>query len=108
VTKKSTVEFYVTFYWLGGERMNYQTLLKQAIEKKGWSLTQITFRLAKKDICIDKSVLSKLQNGKLPPARDEVNIALAEILEIDIVPFRLAAAKELLPTSLFELIKTTG
>jgi ribosome-binding protein aMBF1 (putative translation factor) len=88
--------------------MNYQTLLKQAIDQKGLSLTQISFRLAKKDICLDKAVLSKLQNGKLPPARDEVNIALAEILEIDISAFRLAAAKEILPTSLFELIKSTG
>jgi ribosome-binding protein aMBF1 (putative translation factor) len=88
--------------------MDYQTLLKRGIEKKGWSLTQISFRLAKKDICLDKSVLSKMQNGKLPPAKDEVNIALAEILEIDVVQFRLAAAKEVLPKALFELIKTAG
>lgn len=88
--------------------MDYQTLLKTGIENKGWSLTQISFRLAKKDICLDKSVLSKLQNGKLPPARDEINIALAEILELDIVKFRIAAAKQILPNSLFELIKTAG
>lgn len=88
--------------------MKYHTLLRRAIEKKGISLTQVTFRLAKKDICLDKSVISKLQNGKLPPARDEVNIALAEILEIDVNQFRLAAAKEIIPKSLFELIKTAG
>ncbi|MGD6832542.1 XRE family transcriptional regulator [Sutcliffiella halmapala] len=88
--------------------MKYQTLLKEAIENKGLSLTQISFRLAKKDICLDKSVLSKLQNGKLPPAKDEINIALAEILEIDIVKFRIAAAKEILPESLFKLIKSAG
>ncbi|MEM5014074.1 XRE family transcriptional regulator [Niallia taxi] len=88
--------------------MKYQKLLKEGIEKKELSLTQISFRLAKKDICLDKSVLSKLQNGKLPPARDEINIALAEILDIDIVTFRLAAAKEILPKALFDLIKTAG
>jgi ribosome-binding protein aMBF1 (putative translation factor) len=88
--------------------MNYRALLKKGIEKKSLSLTQITFRLAKKDICLDKSVISKMQNGKLPPARDEVNIALAEILDIDINQFRLAAVKEILPKSLFELIKTAG
>lgn len=88
--------------------MKYQTMLKKAIEKKNISLTQISFRLAKKDICLDKSVLSKLQNGKLPPAKDEINIALAEILDLDINQFRLAAAKEILPKSLFELIKTAG
>lgn len=88
--------------------MKYHTLLKRGIEKKGLSLTQISFRLAKKNICIDKSVISKLQNGKLPPARDEVNIALAEILELDVSQFRLAAAKEILPISLIELIKSAG
>lgn len=88
--------------------MTYQQILKEGIERKGYSLTQVSFCLAKKDICIDKSVLSKLQNGKIPPAKDEVNIALAEILEIDIVAFRLAAAKEILPKSLFNLIKTAG
>ncbi|MFS0820791.1 XRE family transcriptional regulator [Bacillus sp. 1P02SD] len=88
--------------------MKYHTLLRRAIEKKGISLTQVSFRLAKKDICLDKSVLSKLQNGKLPPARDEINIALAEILEIDVNQFRLAAAKEIIPKSLFELIKSAG
>jgi ribosome-binding protein aMBF1 (putative translation factor) len=91
-----------------GEAMNYQDLLKKGIEDKGLSLTQISFRLAKKDICLDKSILSKLQNGKLPPAKDEVNIALAEILGIDINHFRLSAAREILPKSLFELIKTAG
>lgn len=88
--------------------MRYQTLLRKAIEKKRLSLTQISFQLAKRDICLDKSVISKIQNGKLPPARDEVNIALAEILDIDVNQFRLAAAKEILPKSLFELIKNAG
>ncbi len=88
--------------------MDYQTLLKRGITKKGLSLTQISFRLAKKDICLDKSILSKLQNGKIPPAKDEINIALAEILDIDTNQFRLAAAKEILPRELFELIKTAG
>lgn len=83
-------------------------MLKNAIEKKGLSLTQISFRLAKKDICLDKSILSKLQNGKIPPVRDEINIALAEILEINIAEFRIAAAKEILPRSLFDLIKSAG
>lgn len=88
--------------------MNYQAMLKRGIEKKGLSLTQVSFRLAKKDICLDKSVLSKMQNGKIPPAKDEINIALAEILDLDIDKFRIAAAKEILPKSLFNLIKTAG
>jgi ribosome-binding protein aMBF1 (putative translation factor) len=92
----------------GGEGMKYHDLLKRGIEKKGISLTQISFRLAKKNICLDKSILSKMQNGKLPPAKDEVNIALAEILDINPVHLRVAAAKEILPSSLIDLIKSAG
>jgi ribosome-binding protein aMBF1 (putative translation factor) len=90
------------------QEVNYQTMLKSGIEKKGLSLTQVSFRLAKHDICLDKSVLSKMQNGKLPPAKDEINIALAEILDLDPVQFRVAAAKEILPDSLIKLIKVAG
>jgi ribosome-binding protein aMBF1 (putative translation factor) len=88
--------------------MNYATILKTAISKKKISLTQVLFRLAKKDICMDKAILSKLQNGKLSPAKDEVNIVLAEILGIDPTSFRISAAKEIIPESLFELIKKVG
>ncbi|NBI29461.1 XRE family transcriptional regulator [Chengkuizengella sp. YPA3-1-1] len=83
-------------------------MLKKATERSGLSLSRIIFKLAKEDICMDKAILSKLQNGKCPPARDEVNIALAEVLNIDSEKFRLAAAKELIPKSLFELIKKAG
>lgn len=88
--------------------MSYSTMLKESIEKQNVSLTQVLFRLAKRDICMDKSILSKLQNGKLPPAKDEINIILAEILCIDTTEFRIAAAKEIIPDSLFKLIQKTG
>lgn len=88
--------------------MTYATLLKKAIDKKGLSLTQICFRLAKKEIWLDRAVLSKVQNGKLPPAKDEVNIVLAEILEIDSTQLRIAAVKAIMPDELFKLIKATG
>ena len=55
-----------------------------------------------------RSVLSKMQNGKYPPAKDEVNIALAEILEIDATELRLAAARELISPELIKLIKKAG
>lgn len=88
--------------------MTYATLLKKSIDKKGLSLTQICFRLAKKEIWLDRAVLSKVQNGKLPPAKDEVNIVLAEILEIDSTQLRIAAVKAIMPDELFKLIKATG
>ncbi|SCW40183.1 hypothetical protein SAMN04487970_1005181 [Paenibacillus tianmuensis] len=88
--------------------MNYASMLKSGIERNKISLMQVSFRLAKKDLCIDKAVLSKLQNGKLPPAKDEVNIALAEILGLDAIRFRLAAVRETIPEELIKLIKEAG
>jgi ribosome-binding protein aMBF1 (putative translation factor) len=88
--------------------MQYAQLLRKGIEAKGYSLTQLSFRLAKKEIWLEKTILSKMQTGKYPPAKDAVNIVLAEILDIDPVEFRVAAVKEVLPESLIELIKTAG
>lgn len=93
----------------GGEiGLNYSEMLKSAIERNQLSLKQVCFKLAKNDIWLDKAVLSKMQNGKLPPAKDEVNIVLAEILNIDPIEFRLAAVRETLPKQLFELIRDAG
>jgi ribosome-binding protein aMBF1 (putative translation factor) len=83
-------------------------MLKNAIEKKGISLQQLCFQLAKRDVWVDKALLSKMQNGKYQPADDSVNVKLAEILEIDSAQFRLAAAREKLPHDLYELIKNQG
>jgi len=88
--------------------LNYAQMLKSGIQKSNFSLTQVCFQLAKRDVWIDKGVLSKMQNGKVGPAKDDVNIVLAEILKIDSVTFRVAAAKEIIPCSLFELISKTG
>jgi ribosome-binding protein aMBF1 (putative translation factor) len=88
--------------------MQYAQLLRKGIEAKGYSLTQLSFRLAKKEIWLEKTILSKMQTGKYPPAKDEVNIVIAEILDIDPVEFRVAAAKEILPESLINLIKSAG
>lgn len=88
--------------------MKYADMLKHAIDRKGMSLQQLCFQLAKRDVWVDKAVLSKLQNGKCQPANDDVNKRLAEILGLDMTEFRLAAAKEKLPTDLWELIQNHG
>ena len=85
--------------------MTYAEMLKKGIEEKGISLQQLCFQLAKREIWVDKAVLSKMQNGKLPPADDKVNITLAEILGIDSEQFRLAAVSEKLPKDLLNLIR---
>lgn len=83
----------------------YARLLKRGITKKGLSLNQICFQLAKRDILLDRAVLSKLQNGKIPPAKDHINVALAEIIGINKTELRLAAARETIEPELFELIR---
>jgi len=88
--------------------MRYADLLKKGIAKRGLSLNQIVFQLAKRDICLDKAILSKMQNGKHPPAKDDINIVLADVLQINSTEFRLAAVKEIIPESLYELIKTAS
>lgn len=88
--------------------MNYATMLQNAISLKNLSLSKLCFQLARKDIWIDRAILSKIQNGKLPPAKDRVNIVLAEILEIDGTKLRLAAARETIDPGLFELIRNAG
>lgn len=86
----------------------YAKLLKRGIVKKGLSLNQICFQLAKRDILLDRSLLSKLQNGKIPPAKDHINVALAEIIGINKNELRLAAARETIEPELFELIRNAG
>jgi len=88
--------------------MDYATMLSKGIISNNLSLAQVCFRLAKRDIWIDKAILSKMQNGKLPPAKDNVNKVLADVLGIDETKFRLAAAKELIPVELYELIRQAG
>ncbi|MDQ0417570.1 hypothetical protein J2Z48_001743 [Croceifilum oryzae] len=87
--------------------MKYDQMLRQSIREADLSLAQICRRLQKKGTRLDKAILSKLQNGKCPPAKDEVNIALAEVLEMDPVPFRIAAVQEVVPSELIHLIKET-
>lgn len=88
--------------------MRYSALIRSGIKKKGYSLTQICFQLAKRDIWLDRAALSKLQNGKMPPAKDTINIALAEVLDIDPKQLRVAAVKETLSEDLFELIRAVN
>ncbi|WP_176466372.1 LexA family transcriptional regulator [Terribacillus saccharophilus] len=62
--------------------MSYSELLKKNIVKSGLSLSQISERLKERGFSTDKGYISKLQNGKIPPARDDLNRALADILQI--------------------------
>ncbi|OPA77444.1 hypothetical protein BVG16_13375 [Paenibacillus selenitireducens] len=88
--------------------MKYHELLKLGIEKADLSLAQICRRMDKKGVTIDRAIVCKLKNGKIPPAKDNVNKVLAQILEIDESQLRIAAAKETIPEDLYNLIKVAG
>ncbi|WP_315794196.1 hypothetical protein [Paenibacillus sp. BIC5C1] len=63
--------------------LSYGELLRQYIDNSELSLSQIESKLREKGLATNKAYISKLQNGKLPPAGDEINKALAEVLNGD-------------------------
>lgn len=56
------------------------------------------------DVDISASYICKLQNGKQPPASDNVNRALAKVLGIDEEEFVLAAYQEKIPTDVLNML----
>lgn len=94
--------------------MEYHELLRAAIEESGWSLTEITRRMERQTgVKITKSYLSKLMNGKKPPASEQINSALAYVLSpvtsINLKDLRVAAYKQLIPSDVLqEIIEREG
>jgi transcriptional regulator with XRE-family HTH domain len=80
-------------------------LLKKSIAAADLSLSQICRRLKIHGLNTNKTHLSKLQNGKLPPAGDKLNEALAQVLEIDPIDLKTAAYKEKIPPEILEKLK---
>lgn len=60
--------------------MNYSQLLSKAINESGLSLREIEKRCKDLGVNITPSYISQLKNGKLPPPRPEITVALAEVL----------------------------
>jgi hypothetical protein len=84
--------------------LKYSDMLREGIKSSGYSLSQISMQLKKNKLKLDRALLSKMQHGKYPPAKDDINVALAKLLNLDPDEFRLAAAKEKLPQELYDLI----
>ncbi|PID02463.1 hypothetical protein CSV67_09175 [Sporosarcina sp. P2] len=61
----------------------YHDFLKENISKSKLTLSDISEQLINMGFSTKKEYLSKLQNGKIPPARDDLNTALAHILGIN-------------------------
>ena len=115
VLRKYTVDFYNTTNYSvyynnvafikttkGGDKVRYTEILKANIMASDLSLSQIARRLEKNGINIDKSYLSKLQNGKIPPAGERINDAIAEVLGIDKLELKVAAYREKIPKDVLE------
>jgi transcriptional regulator with XRE-family HTH domain len=84
----------------------YSDILSEAIEKSGLKLYKICEKVG--DIVGNSPsihYISRLQNGKNPPAGDELNQALATVLEIDPIEFKAAAYLEKIPDDVLEKIK---
>lgn len=74
---------------------NYSVILKKAIDESGLKLSNICEMVGQ--ITGTKpsiAYLSRLQNGKNPPAGDKINDALATVLKIDVIELKAAAYRE--------------
>lgn len=89
--------------------MTYSSLLKGSIKESGLKLDKLSsliFELTGNKP--SKEYLSKLQNGKVPPAGEKLNKALAEILEIDQTELKVAAYKEKIPKDVLNHLINDG
>lgn len=78
--------------------MNYSQLLDQYIRESGLSLAKIAEKMKdEKGIKIDRSYLSKLRNNPKYPASEDINRALAEVLDKDPEALVTAAYYETAP-----------
>lgn len=83
----------------------YSQMIKQAVEKSGLSMAEISDKLKSAGHKIDRSYISKLSNNPKYPASDEVNTALADILGIDSLQLRTLAWLEKIPPDVLEKLK---
>ncbi|WP_117161189.1 hypothetical protein [Paraliobacillus sp. X-1268] len=63
--------------------MRYADLLSAYIKDSGFTLERLSKSLKDKNISVTREHLSRLRNGKVPPAGEELNRALAEVTNGD-------------------------
>lgn len=85
--------------------MNYADLLKSYIKQSPYTLDELSEKLEKRGISASLQYLSRLQNGKNPPASDELNRAIAEITGGDPEELIFAAYLEKVPDELKDYLK---
>lgn len=85
---------------------NYASLLKNYITKSKLSLKSISDELKDRGFSTDKGYISKLQNGKIPPAGEEITRAIAEITGGDPEELILAGYLERAPEEVRDRLLT--
>lgn len=81
---------------------SYSLFLRSSIKSSGLTLDEICTAFKKSNVRIAKPYLSKLQNGKVPPASNKTNELLAGVLGIDPLELISAAYKEKIPPEVFQ------
>lgn len=82
----------------------YHEILQSSISKSGLSLSEISSKLIELGFSTKNSYLSRLQNGKIPPANEKLNVALANILSIDETELLVTAYIEKAPDEIKRFI----
>ncbi|MBH0329956.1 hypothetical protein ABH14_09080 [Brevibacillus brevis] len=92
--------------------MGYSEMLSKMIEESGLTLKVIAEKCNEFGVKIDQSYISKLKTGKLPPASDEVNEAIAKVCDSSMIEellyeAYLEKAPDYISTFIKNLVKTT-
>jgi repressor LexA len=87
------------------DKPDYKKILKEAIQATGLTLRRVSFKFDECGTNLDPSYLSRLQTGKLPPASDELNKKIAEVLDINETTLRLAAHLSKIPEDLLPYLE---
>jgi transcriptional regulator with XRE-family HTH domain len=83
---------------------SYKEMLKGAIASSRLSLSEISDRVKSLGVRTTREYLSRLQNGKLPPATDKLNDAIARVLKINPSELKAAAYKEKIPPDVLDIL----
>jgi SOS regulatory protein LexA len=88
--------------------MTYAELLKQYIKDSRYTLEEISKQLLDRGLSASREHLSRLQNGKVPPASDDINTAIAEITNGDSDKLMWYAYVEKAPEGFKEILYQLG
>lgn len=85
--------------------MKYSDLIREYIKKSGLTLDEISEKILSFNQSASKQYLSKLQNGRTPPASEELNRVIAEITGGNADALLLAAFIEKAPPEVKQLLE---